>query len=159
MASMSKLLTAARMNRKEAERFGKFMVVGALGAVVDFGLFNLLHGLLNIGLALAQTCSFATAVMSNFTWNRAWTYRDSRSKPVQRQLVQFFAVNLIGFLIRTPILLFTAPLYTRLLGWLPLGLGGGWEKLGANLGLATAVTVVMLWNFFINRLWTYNDVA
>jgi putative flippase GtrA len=30
--------------------------------------------------------------------------------------------------------------------------------LGKNLTLAIAVSVVMLWNFFINRYWTYNDV-
>jgi putative flippase GtrA len=156
---MSQRLTAARVNRKEATRFGKFLIVGTVGAVVDFGLFNLFHSLLNIGLGLAQAGSFTAAVLSNFTWNRVWTYRDSRSKPLQRQLLQFFMVNLIGLFIRTPIVIFTAPFYTRLLGWLPVNLAGGWEKLGANLGLATAVTVVLLWNFFVNRLWTYNDVS
>jgi putative flippase GtrA len=25
--------------------------------------------------------------------------------------------------------------------------------------LATAVLVVLLWNFFVNRYWTYNDVG
>ena len=34
-------------------------------------------------------------------------------------------------------------------------LGGGATK---NLTLALAVGIVMLWNFFVNRYWTYNDV-
>jgi len=156
---MTAILDLARTNRKEAERFVKFCVVGAFGFVVDFGIFNLLHTLLNVGIAIAQTCSFTTAVISNFTWNRLWTYRDSRSKPMGRQLFQFFVVNLIGYIIRTPILLYTAPLYTRLLQWLQLPFNGDLEKLGANLGLMTAVVVVLLWNFFINRIWTYNDVS
>jgi putative flippase GtrA len=156
---MTAFVTFARTNRKEAERFVKFAVVGAVGFVVDFGVFNLLHGLLNIGIAIAQTCSFTTAVISNFTWNRIWTYRDSRSKPIQHQLGQFFVVNIIGYIIRTPILLYSAPLYTRLLLSLHLSFGGNLEKLGANFGLMTAVVVVMLWNFFINRIWTYNDVS
>ena len=44
------------LNPKEAERFFKFMVVGAIGFVVDFGLFNLLiepfNRLLSVGAPL-----------------------------------------------------------------------------------------------------------
>jgi hypothetical protein len=32
------------------------------------------------------------------------------------------------------------------------------EFLAANLALAVAVIVVMFWNFFVNRYWTYSDV-
>jgi putative flippase GtrA len=32
------------------------------------------------------------------------------------------------------------------------------EFLAKNLTLALAVGIVMLWNFFVNRYWTYNDV-
>ena len=31
-------------------------------------------------------------------------------------------------------------------------------RLGDNLALVLAVIVVMFWNFFVNRYWTYNDV-
>jgi putative flippase GtrA len=30
---------------------------------------------------------------------------------------------------------------------------------GHNLTLAVAILVVMMWNFFANRYWTYNDVG
>ncbi len=155
---MTRLVAFAHNNRKEAGRFAKFMVVGALGFVVDFGVFNLLHSLLDLSVWLAQTCSFTAAVFSNFTWNRFWTYPESRSKPLSRQLLQFFIVNTIGYFIRTPILLgLTAP-YTALLQRLNITIGGDSAKLGANLALASAVLVVLLWNFLVNRFWTYNDV-
>jgi putative flippase GtrA len=32
------------------------------------------------------------------------------------------------------------------------------EIVGNNAALATAIIVVMLWNFIVNRYWTYNDV-
>jgi putative flippase GtrA len=32
------------------------------------------------------------------------------------------------------------------------------EFLARNVTLAIAVGIVMLWNFFMNRYWTYNDV-
>jgi putative flippase GtrA len=33
------------------------------------------------------------------------------------------------------------------------------EFLAKNITLAIAVIVVMFWNFFVNRYWTYNDVV
>jgi putative flippase GtrA len=32
------------------------------------------------------------------------------------------------------------------------------EILAKNATLGFAIGVVMLWNFFINRYWTYNDI-
>jgi putative flippase GtrA len=32
------------------------------------------------------------------------------------------------------------------------------ESLAKNATLLVAIGVVMLWNFFINRHWTYNDI-
>ena len=40
--------------------------------------------------------SFSAAVASNFTWNRLWTYPESRHMPIGPQLGQFFVVNLVG---------------------------------------------------------------
>ena len=156
---MTRLVEFARNNRKEAERFAKFSAVGAFGFLVDFGVFNLLHSLLDLSIWFSQTCSFTLAVISNFTWNRYWTYPDSRSKPIRRQLVQFFIVNTIGYLIRTPILLGLTKPWTLLLTALNLPIGLDLAKLGANMALATAVGVVLLWNFLVNRVWTYSDVS
>jgi putative flippase GtrA len=143
----------------EWERFLKFAVVGAIGAFVDFGIFNLLHTWLGWHKALANTISFTCAVISNFTWNRHWTYPDSRSKPIRSQLGQFFVVNLAGWAINTTILLLLsgplADLATLILSNLTAHQA---ESLGANGAKLLATGVVMFWNFFINRFWTYNDV-
>jgi putative flippase GtrA len=32
------------------------------------------------------------------------------------------------------------------------------EFLAKNATLALAIGIVMIWNFFINRYWTYNDI-
>jgi putative flippase GtrA len=121
-------------------------------------------------IVLAGTISFTAAVTSNFIWNYYWTYPDSRSKAISRQLIQFTLVNLIGLAIRTPILHFMekpfAQLSTRILDILPSNIPPGPTSifplseviLGRNLALATAVVVVLFWNFGINRIWTYSDV-
>ncbi len=146
-------------NRRELTRFLKFSVVGVTGAVVDFGLLYLLHPVLGLHLALANSISFTCAVINNFTWNRYWTYPDSRSKPLSGQLVQFFAVNLVGWGINTGILLLLSPPLSALAEG--VALEGGPDlahKLGYNAAKVVATGVVLFWNFFINRFWTYNDV-
>jgi len=161
---MSRLLSYARTNRVELERFIKFMVVGTIGAVVDFGTLYLLHVVLGLPIVLANTCSFTAAVLSNFTWNRYWTYPDSRSKPVRTQLVQFSIVNVVGWGINTSILLLLrypcASLVRSFDSLLPaLDDSDLVYNLGYNLAKAIATIVVMFWNFFVNRFWTYSDVG
>ncbi len=146
-------------DKKERTRFLRFAVVGAIGAVVDFGILNLFLAL-GVSYLISATVSFIAAVLNNFTWNRFWTYPDSRSKPISQQLTQFAVINVIGIGIRIPLLaVLEKLLINQATQFIP---DGFWvfsaEKLAQNLGLAIAILVVMLWNFFANRLWTYNDV-
>ena len=145
-------------NTKERERFLKFAAVGVIGAVIDFGVMNLLTQVTGMDLVPAGTISFICAVISNFIWNRYWTYPDSRSRPIMRQLIMFFAVNIAGVAIRIPILHFVEPPLFDILKETNFGAESTAEFLAKNLTLAIAVGIVMLWNFFVNRYWTYNDV-
>jgi putative flippase GtrA len=146
-------------SEKERTRFFRFLIVGTIGAVVDFGTYNLLMAAFKMDPTIAQMFSFTAAVISNFLWNRFWTYPDSRTKSVVRQLVQFFVINAIGLGIRT--LLFDnlrgpiSHLFTIVLPNFFLSP----DFMGKNFTLASVILIVLLWNFFANRLWTYNDVA
>ncbi len=144
-------------NAKERTRFFRFAIVGAIGAVVDFGILNLLL-LLSTTYVVAGTISFIAAVINNFVWNRYWTYPDSRSKKLARQLLQFTVINAIGLIIRIPLL---AGLENLLINWFGKLLPDFFlsvQFMGHNTGLAIAILIVMLWNFLANRYWTYNDV-
>lgn len=145
---------------RERSRFLRFAVVGIIGAVVDFGVFNLLTSFLRVRPVYASMLSFAAAVCSNFIWNRYWTYPDSRSKRISQQIVQFAIISVIGLAIRTPIFVnLEAPLI-QFFDFLHLPFVSlSPTFLGHNLALAIAVLVVMFWNFFINRYWTYSDVS
>jgi putative flippase GtrA len=145
-------------NSKERTRFIRFIFVGAIGAVVDFGIMNLLSKLFNFPLILAGTISFICAIISNFLFNRVWTYPDSRSRPITRQLTMFFIVNVAGLAIRLPILHFLEPPMQSLSERLTVNVPNIAEVIGKNLTLGVAVSVVLLWNFFVNRYWTYNDI-
>jgi putative flippase GtrA len=143
---------------KERTRFLKFAAVGAVGAVIDFGIMNLLTQRVHFSLVLAGTVSFVCAVISNFTWNRIWTYPESRSRHLLHQLGMFFLVNAAGIVIRIPILHFLEPPLLHLLNGMLRFKYDSAQFMAKNLTLAVAVGIVMLWNFFINRYWTYNDI-
>lgn len=145
-------------NGKERERFLKFAVVGAIGALIDFGVMNLLTHMAGMPLVPAGTISLITAVTSNFIWNRYWTYPDSRSRRLTHQLGMFFAVNIAGVAIRLPILHFIEPPLIKVMERMNFRAPLSPEFLAKNLTLALAVGLVMLWNFFVNRYWTYNDI-
>ncbi len=170
------------VNEKEAERFFKFAVVGVIGFIVDFGIFNLslrpfelllsngtaVHDfIVGLGLNDEQTVSlarifagmlsFVAAIVSNFMWNRYWTYPDSRSRSVRRQLALFTFVSVAGIIIRVPIITYTHTPFTNLVATVA-ALEPYSVRIGDNLALVLAVLVVMFWNFFVNRYWTYNDV-
>jgi putative flippase GtrA len=137
----------AGVNEKELERFLKFLTVGTVGFVIDFGTLNLLKLGFGFHLLVANAISFTLAVLSNFTWNRLWTYPDSRSKRMRSQLVQFVMVNVAGLGINTLVLWALSPVFQEMVG-----------RLGYNIAKAIATILVLFWNFFVNRYWTYNDI-
>jgi len=153
---------------REMDRFLKFAIVGTIGAVVDFTVLNVLeHTVLvpqapdaDLKVALATGIAFCSAVLSNYLWNRYWTFPDSRSRSAGRQLVQFFIVSVVGLLFR---LVFVGTLYGFFGRLGDSILAGAMEEtavnqLGSNIAQAISIAIVMFWNFFANRYWTYNDV-
>lgn len=143
--------------QKEFLRFFKFLLVGTIGAIIDFGIMNLVTILFSPPLVVSGSISFICAVLSNFLWNRFWIYPDSRSRPVTKQLVMFFIVNTVGIMVRIPVLHFVEPnmyLILSKFGEFPISL----DVISKNLTLAITVILILFWNFFINRLWTYNDL-
>ena len=145
-------------NSRERTRLLRYSIVGTLGALVDFAVFNLLISLVGVSSVLASVFSFLAAVVSNFTWNRYWTYPDSRSKAVSRQMAEFGVVSLLGLVIRTPVFAISHPLFRDLFSRFSLPFSLSEEVVGRNVALAVVIGIVMLWNFIINRLWTFSDV-
>lgn len=165
---------------KEVERFLKFAIVGVIGAAVDFGTVTFLQATIfpptnKTGQAIltnvfiATSIAFLAAVVSNFIWNRVWTYPDSRTRSARRQLVLFTFISFVGWAGRTLWITtsyravgeFLMPIVLPLIrvvrpGYIPSYAAEG--KLGTLAAMLVGVAIVMFWNFFANRRWTYNDV-
>ena len=137
-----------RENPQELIRFIKFATVGAIGMVVDLIVLNLLHGIVGWSLLTANSISFSTAVFSNFTWNRLWTFPESRQRPLRTQLPQFALVNIIGLAINNVVLL-------TIFNLIRASISDPWNY---NLGKVFAIGMVLFWNYGANRLWTYKGL-
>lgn len=161
-------------NWREVERFLRFAVVGVTGAIIDFGTLIIAQATIlpptnDLHVAMATTLAFVIAVVSNFIWTRMWVYPDSRSRSMRRQLSQFFLISVTGWLARTVWITTTYSLIGHALmpALLPIievfrpeyiPSPTSEEKLGSIIAQLIAMAFVMLWNFFANRYWTYNDV-
>ena len=132
----------------EVVRFVKFAAVGALGMVVDLTILNIMYKVVGLSLLAANTISFTTAVLSNFTWNRLWTFPESRQRPLIPQLAKFGLVNIIGLAINNLVLWIV---FNLVKDFMP-------DPLNYNFAKITAIGIVLFWNYGINRLWTYKGI-
>lgn len=133
---------------KEFVRFLKFASVGMIGMVVDLTILNVMHKVFGLPLLVANTISFTTAVISNFTWNRLWTFPESRERPIASQLGKFTVVNVIGLAINNMVLWVAFQATQQIIP-------DPWDY---NLAKIVAIGVVLFWNYFVNRAWTYKGI-
>jgi putative flippase GtrA len=145
---VTRLIEIVGVRYGELKRFIKFAIVGTSGAAVDFGVLNLLHLAFGFTKFWANTCSFSLAVLNNFTWNRLWTFPESRERRLQTQLGQFAVVNIIGLAINQVVFL----------GLDRYVFEPAFGPLGYNFAKAVAIIVVLFWNYGINRIWTYRGI-
>jgi putative flippase GtrA len=145
-------------SHRERKRFLKFSFVGITGTIVDFGVLNLFRLVFNVPLVWSQGISFVCAVINNFLWNRYWTYPESRSKGAPKQLMQFFLINVIGILIRTPLIPWFDELILNFLTTAKITLPLKNYVISQNLALAVSILIVTFWNYFANRYWTYSNI-
>ncbi len=137
-----------RISVKELKRFIKFAIVGTSGAVVDFSILNLMILMFGWPKIWANALSFSCAVLNNFTWNRLWTFPESKERKVHGQLVQFALVSITGLMLNEAIFLSLSRLLAPHLG----------NVLGYNAAKVVATLLVLFWNFNANRRFTYRGI-
>lgn len=83
----------------------RFGLVGAVGLVVDFTLFNLLRATVfspervEHGSFLAAVVSTSVAIAVNWMGNRWWAFRRTGHRPAAREGIEFAVVSVLGMLI------------------------------------------------------------
>jgi putative flippase GtrA len=116
----------------------KFGLVGCSGYLVNLGVFAMLADNLGVHHLAAALAAFCVAVISNFFWNRHWTFEPGDGN-AGFQAARFFAVSL-------------GALAVNLLALEALVSAAGMGDLAAQ---AIAVAMAMPFNFLGNKLWTF----
>ncbi len=156
--------------RRGVRQFVKFGMVGASSTIINFLCFNLLCRVAHSPLVSSLTLAFLISAVNGFFWNRRWTFREAQAKAVHTQSFQFLIVNIIGWLLNTSIVVLLVAHFTArgsgLFGShhqlkqivLAIVAGEGKQQYSfwlLNGALAAATAVVVFWNFFANRMWTF----
>jgi putative flippase GtrA len=162
---LEKIRTLYTPKRQELIRFLKFCVVGTIGTAIYFGLFNLLYNVLQLHQVLSALASNSAAVVNNYTWSRFWVYPETRHQHGARKFVQFVVVSAIAVALNTAILWATDHwvlghdgLLRALVAPIAAWLGVAHRVLSSNGAAVIATGIVLFWNFFANRMWTFRDV-
>lgn len=119
--------------------FLKYCAVGGLGTAIDLcSVYFLSQKFLLMHPIGAATIGFFLAVTSNFVLNKNWTF-NNRSLNYRRLWIKFFLVSIVGLSL-TWILMYVL-----------------YEVHGISPVAAKAITslVVLAWNFFANKHWTF----
>jgi dolichol-phosphate mannosyltransferase len=120
-------------------QFLRFCVVGASGYAINFCAFAVSLALCAQHL-VAAGCGFAVAMVTNFAWNRRWTFATGE-RALAQQATRFFTVSVAACLLAATILeLLVGP--------------GGFPALAAQPAAVMAVTPL---SFLGSRSWAFAD--
>ena len=148
------------MKLKNIWQFIKFAIVGVANTLVDWLVFYLLvFFVMPDGKLSAKAISFVVAVINSFILNSIWTFRREfmagisdkslRLIRLTNYFLRFFVVSLVGFVINY---------FTFKFAISHLGLSS-FSRFSDILGLVFASGAALVWNFAINKIWTYKKVA
>lgn len=137
------------IGRPGVRQFIKFCLVGASSTIVDLGVFYLLNTVFGLWWLLADIVSFSLGVTNGFIWNSRWTFGQIENSSPRTRYIKFVAVNLVGLLLSVTIMKTVFAFYYG--GWHHDD-PKGWIAIAAKL---TATPIVVFWNFFANKHWTF----
>lgn len=80
-------------------KFGKFIVVGGIGFVINYVILRVLSETYHWDHSLANLAGAACAIFSNYNLNNLWTFREQQAKSAGSylwKLIQFYATSAFG---------------------------------------------------------------
>jgi putative flippase GtrA len=140
------MTTISLRTSPDLTRFLRFLAVGSLGTLLDFSLLTALK-LAGLPTLAANSLSFSAGLVNNFILNRRWTFVDARRAPWTTQLLQFGLVSLVGLILNNAIVVLLEASLGTLTGQ------PEWGYLPAKI---IATGLVVFWNYFANRFWTFH---
>lgn len=126
-----------------AQRFQKFVVVGAIGLAVNQFVLVILHSGFDMALKAASPISIFMSMIVTFTLNEIWTWHDRGSGPLIHRIGMYFPINMVGLLINYLVLQLLV------------------DHTSAHYIVANFIGagLAAIWNFFVNNSITWRQRA
>ena len=122
-----------------AQRFQKFLVVGAIGLAINQFALWIIRGHLDVALYLASPIAIFLSMIVTFTLNEMWTWHDRGTGPLIHRIGLYFPINMVGLVINYLVLQLLVD-HT------------GLHYLIANL---IGAGIAAIWNFLVNNSITW----
>lgn len=118
------------------QQFSRYIVVGGLAFLVDFGLLYLLTELLGLYYLFSAAIAFLFGLFTNYILSRLWVFDRRTIKNVAVELVIFTAIGIVGLGLNEVIIWFVR------------------EKIHFHYMIAKAMSagIVLIWNFGARKL-------
>jgi putative flippase GtrA len=113
------------------QQFSRYIAVGGVAFVVDFGLLYLLTELLGLYYLISAAIAFLFGLLTNYSLSRLWVFDRRTIKNVAVELVIFTAIGIVGLGLNEVIIWFVR------------------EKIHFHYMIAKAISagIVLIWNF------------
>ena len=133
--------------RRRCARFGKFNLVGLMGAALQLTVFDLLLSAASLPAAAAAALSVELAVIHNFSWHERFTWRDREPAGRRQRAVRLLRFHLSNGLVPVAA---NALLISCLV-----------ERLGAPalLSALAAIALCAPLNFLLADCWVYRAMV
>jgi putative flippase GtrA len=124
----------------------RYGMVGVLSTALDYLFLNLSHTLMggaNQTLGWATAIGFCVGLVNGYYFNSRWTFKYNTKGQEGKKFGQFAIISLVGLALTEIIVLYFAN-------------NVGHDK---NIAKLIAVIIVFFWNFFGNKMWTFQKRA
>ncbi|NEB77712.1 GtrA family protein [Streptomyces sp. SID14478] len=126
-----------------AREVAKFGVVGALGVLVNFAVFNLMRHGTDLQVVRASVIATVVAIVFNYVGFRYFTYRDRDKSGRAKELTLFLLFSIVGLVIENGVL------YAATYGF-------GWDSsLQSNVFKFLGMGLATLFRFWSYRTWVF----
>ena len=121
----------------DLSRFIKFGLVGVLNTIINWILFILLDSI-GVYYIISNIIAYGISTLNSYLWNSKWVFKYTGDN-VNQTTFKFITLNIIGLVLNTIILFLLVDII----------------KLPKIIALIIATGVVMILNYFINKLWVF----
>ena len=122
---------------EDLSRFIKFGLVGVLNTIINWILFILLNSM-GVYYIISNIIAYSISTLNSYLWNSKWVFKYTGDN-VNQTTFKFITLNIIGLVLNTIILFLLVDII----------------KLPKIISLIITTGIVMILNYFINKLWVF----